>query len=65
MFLGNGYSSGRTLKEIIELEGQLNICQSLFYFQRLLQILVYLRDKSVIHDDIKGEKGEYNIIFIF
>jgi len=46
---------GPTLKEHISMNKALSSFEALMYLQHLLELLVYLKCKNVIHNDIKGK----------
>ena len=47
--------TGGSLQEHIENQGRLNASTSLQYFRQLLQVLSYLQQKYVLHEDIKAD----------
>ena len=47
--------TGGSLQDFIDAQGRLNALMAINYFQQLLQVLVYLQQHRVIHEDLKAD----------
>lgn len=49
------YVKGKTLREILKEKGAYSLDKAISYLEELLQILIYLHNKGVVHCDLKPE----------